>query len=414
MLTRAQIEAVRPREKPVKLFDGRGLYLEVAPSGGRWWRFKYRLAGKERRVSLGVYPDVGLKEARERLEQARKLVASGIDPSEQRKAAKIALATCSDATFEAVGREWFKLNEPKWARNHSSKIIERLERDIFPWIGRRPVGELTASELLAVLRRIEARGAIDTAHRALQDCGRILRYANATARAQHNVALNLRGALAPKIDKHLASVKDPAEVGALMRAIAAYRGSFVTQCALRLAALTFVRPGELRAAEWCEINLEAAEWRIPAARMKKRQLHIVPLSTPALAVLRELQPLTGGGKYVFPSERTPQRPMSENTVNAALRRMGYTKEEMTGHGFRSMASTLLNEQGWNRDAIERQLAHSERDEVRAAYNYAEFLPERRKMVQAWAEYLERLTIVGVEKTVSTTSLAESVMLNSTL
>ena len=390
MLTRTRIEAVQPRDRPVKLFDGRGLYLEVAPSGGRWWRFKYRFAGKERRVSLGVYPDVGLKEARERLEQARKLVASGIDPSEQRKAAKIALATRSDDTFQAVGREWFKLNEAKWAPNHSSKIIERLERDVFPWLGRRPVSEVSAPELLAVLRRIETRGAIDTAHRALQDCGRILRYAIATARAQHNVAVNLRGALAPKVDKHLASVKDPTEVGALMRAIESYRGSFVTQCALRLAALTFVRPGELRAAEWCEVSLDTAEWRIPAARMKKRQLHIVPLSTQALTVFQELHPLTGGGKYVFPSERTSQRPMSENTVNAALRRMGYSKEEMTGHGFRSMASTLLNEQGWNRDAIERQLAHAERDEVRAAYNYAEFLAERRKMVQAWADYLDCL------------------------
>jgi integrase len=391
MLTRTQIEAARARNKPRKLFDGRGLYLEIAPSGGRWWRFKYRLAGKERRVSLGVYPDVGLKEARDRLEQARKLVASGIDPCEQRKAAKLALVTSSDNTLEAVGREWFKLNEPKWAPNHADKIIDRLERDVFPWIGRRPVSEVSAPELLAVLRRIEKRGAIETAHRALQDCGRILRYAIATARAQNDVSVNLRGALAPKVEKHFASVREPTEVGSLMRAIESYHGSFVTRCALQLAALTFVRPGELRAAEWREIHFDTAEWRIPAARMKKRQPHIVPLASQALAVLRELQPLTGNGRYLFPSEHTRERPMSENTVNTALRRMGYTNEEMTGHGFRSLASTLLNEQGWNRDAIERQLAHAEHNETRGAYNYAEFLSDRRRMMQAWADYVERLT-----------------------
>ncbi len=391
MLTRTQIEAARPQAKPVKLFDGRGLYLELAPSGGRWWRFKYRFAGKERRVSLGVYPEVGLKEARQRLEQARKLVAGGIDPSAQRQAAKRALMEGCDDRFEALGREWFKLNESKWVPNHASKIIERLERDLFPWLGRRPVAEISAAELLAVLRRIEKRGAIDTAHRALQDCGRILRYAMATARARQDVSASLRGALAPSIGEHFASVREPGEVGALMRAIETYQGSFVTQCALRLAAWTFVRPGELRAAEWREMHLETAEWRIPAARMKKRQPHIVPLASQALAVLRELQPLTGEGKYVFPSERTRERPMSENTVNAALRRMGYTNAEMTGHGFRSMASTLLNEQGWNRDAIEQQLAHAERDETRGAYNYAQFLPERRRMMQAWVDYLERLT-----------------------
>lgn len=394
MLTRTQIEAARAQNKPIKLFDGRGLYLEVAPSGGRWWRFKYRLAGKERRISLGVYPDVGLKEARDRLDHARKLVASGIDPSEQRKAAKLALVSSLGNTVEALGREWFKLNEPKWAPNHADKIIDRLERDVFPWIGRRPVSEVSAPELLVVLRRIEKRGAIETAHRALQDCGRILRYAIATARAQSDISVTLRGALAPRLEKHYASVKEPTEAGALMRAVQNYHGSFVTKCALQLAALTFVRPGELRAAEWREINLDGAEWRIPAARMKKRQPHIVPLSSQALAVLRELQPLTGNGKYVFPSERTRQRPMSENTVNAALRRMGYTNEEMTGHGFRSMASTLLNEQGWNRDAIERQLAHSEQNETRGAYNYAEFLPERRKMIQTWADHLQQLAAGG--------------------
>jgi integrase len=390
MLSRTQIDSVRPQSKAIKLFDGHGLYLEIAPSGGKWWRFKYRIAGKERRVSLGVYPDVPLKEARDRRDQARKSVAAGVDPSEQRKARKLAAVTSSDHTFAAVAREWFKLHERKWAVNHASKIIDRLERDVFPWLGRRPIAEITAPELLSVLRRIESRGAIETAHRALQDCGRVLRYAIATARAKDNVSIHLRGALAPKLEKHFASVKEPAEAGALMRAIAGYHGSFTTKCALQLAAFTFVRPGELRGAEWTEIAAEKAEWRIPAVRMKKRRPHIVPLSTQALAVFEELHPLTGDGKYVFPSERSKDRPMSENTVNAALRRMGYTNEEMTGHGFRSMASTLLNEQRWSADAIERQLAHAEQDEVRGAYNYAEFLNERARMMQAWADYLARL------------------------
>lgn len=391
MLTRTQIEAVKPQEKPFKLFDGRGLYLEVVPAGGRWWRFKYRHGGKEKRVSLGVYPDVGLKEARERLDEARKVLAAGIDPAEQRKAAKLASAIANPGnSFEIVGREWFKLNEPKWARNHADKIMGRMERDVFPWIGKRSVGEVSPAELLAVLRRIESRGAIETAHRALQNCGQIFRYAIATSRGDHDISVNLRGALAPKIEKHFASVKEPAAVGALMRAIESYHGSFVTRCALQMAALTFVRPGELRKAEWKEFNFAEAEWRIPAERMKKRQMLIVPLSTQAVAILRELEPLTGDGRYVFPSERTRERPMSENTVNAGLRRMGYNNDEMTGHGFRSMASTLLNEQRWHPDAIERQLAHAEENETRGAYNYAEHLPERRRMMQSWADYLSDL------------------------
>jgi integrase len=261
---------------------------------------------------------------------------------------------------------------------------------VFPWLGSRPIKAITAPELLSVLRKIDSRGANETAHRALQVCGRVFRYAIATGRADRDPSRDLSGALAPIQEKHFASITEPLAVGQLLRAIDAYKGAFVTRCALRLAPLVFVRPGELRAAQWAEFDFDKAEWRIPATRMKARVQHIVPLSTQAIAILRELQPLTGRFPFAFPSVRSRFRAMSENAVTGALRRMGYIGQDMTGHGFRSMASTLLNEQGWNRDAIERQLAHGERDAVRAAYNYAEHLPERRRMMQAWADYLEKL------------------------
>lgn len=296
----------------------------------------------------------------------------------------------TENTFEAIAREWFGMFSVKWVPGHADKIIRRLELNVFPWIGTRPVKAITAPELLAVLRRMESRGANETAHRALQVCGRVFRFAVATGRAERDPSRDLSGALAPTKEKHLASITDPQEVGALLRAIDAYEGAWITRCALRLAPLVFVRPGELRAAQWAEFDFEKAEWRIPAERMKMRVQHIVPLSTQAVAVLRDLQPVTGRFAFAFPGVRSRFRPMSENTITAALRRMGYTGQDMTGHGFRSMASTLLNEQGWNRDAIERQLAHGERDAVRAAYNYAQYLPERREMMQAWGDYLEQL------------------------
>ncbi|MES1189629.1 MAG: integrase arm-type DNA-binding domain-containing protein [Steroidobacter sp.] len=390
-LTVTQIQNVKPQHKAVRLFDERGLYLEIVPSGGRWWRFKYRFAGKEKRISLGVYPDVGLKDAREKRDEARKQVAAGIDPGEVRKAAKHAIIEKTENTLAALAREWFAKYSPNWAPTHSSKIIRRLEADIFPWLGAFPIRDVKAPELLTVLRRIEARGAVETAHRVLQNCGQIFRYAVATGRADRDVSADLRGALPPVKERHHPSITEPKLVGALLRAIEGYRGSYVTKCALKLAPLVFVRPGELRKAEWSEVNFEQAEWRIPATRMKMRALHIVPLSAQAMVVLRELQSLTGSSRFIFPSARGKCLPMSENTVNAALRRLGYDKTEMTGHGFRSMASTLLNEQGWNRDAIERQLSHAERDSIRAAYNYAEHLPERKRMMQAWADYLDTLT-----------------------
>lgn len=390
MLTKLLIDNAKPDTKPRRLSDGRGMYLEIAPSGGKWWRFKYRIAGRERRISLGVYPDVGLAEARERREAARKHVAAGVDPGKQRRAEKIAKIESTENTFAAIAREWFALFAPKWVKTHSSKVLGRLENDLLPWLGTRPIRDITSPEVLTVLRRIAARGADETTRRALQDCGRVFRYAVATGRADRDPSRDLAGALAPRSVVHLLSITEPNEVGALMRAIDDYQGSFVTRCALRLAPLVFTRPGELRKAEWAEFDFAEAEWRIPAARMKMREQHIVPLSTQAMAILRELQPRTGRFQLVFPSVRSHIRPISDNTVNAALRRLGYTKDEITGHGFRSMASTLLNEQGWNRDAIERQLAHGERDAVRAAYNYAEHLPERRRMMQAWADYLDKL------------------------
>nr|WP_217450805.1 site-specific integrase [Vogesella oryzae] len=279
---------------------------------------------------------------------------------------------------------------PIWSDGHAERIIRRLERDIFPWLGSRPIADIEAPELLANLQRIERRGAVETAHRAMQSVKQVFRYAIATGRAKYNPAVDLAGALAPVVKTSFPTITDPAKIAELLRAIDGYQGTLETKCALKLAPLVFVRPGELRKAEWREIDLDAAQWVIPAERMKMREKHVVPLSSQAVDVLRELKPLTGHGQFVFPGARSSKRPMSENTVNAALRRLGYDKDTMTGHGFRHMASTLLNEQGWNRDAIERQLAHGERNKVRATYNYAEYMPERIRMMQAWADHLDSL------------------------
>ncbi len=387
-LSDTTIRNAKPTAKPVRMFDGGGLYLEVAPSGGKLWRLKYRIADKEKRLAIGTYPDVGLKLARQRRDEARELIAQGIDPSAAKQAEKASRAAAE--AFETVAREWFETQRGEWVDSHADKIIRRMERDVFPWIGKRPIAEIAAPEILAALRRIESRGAIETAHRALTNVGQVFKYAIATGRATMNPARDLSPALRPTTEKHHASITDPTKIGGLLRAIDDYTGTPVVRAALQLAPLVFVRPGELRQAEWAEFDLDAGEWRIPAARMKARELHIVPLAPQAVTILREIQALTGDGRFVFPSARGPRRPMSNVAVLAALRRMGYTADEMTGHGFRSMASTLLNEQGWHRDAIERQLAHGERNKVRAAYNYAQHLPERRKMMTAWADYLDGL------------------------
>ncbi|MBI1363147.1 MAG: tyrosine-type recombinase/integrase [Proteobacteria bacterium] len=394
-LTATTIKNAKATGKLQKLADGGGLYLEVTAKGNKRWRYRYYFQGKEQLISLGIYPDISLKDARERHAAMRRLLANDINPSDTRKAEKASQAGAE--SFEAIAREWHNKNLHMWTERHGQDILRRLELNIFPWLGKKPINDITPPALLAVLRRMEDRGAVETAHRVKACCGQVFRYAIATGRAERDASQDLKGAIPPVKKKHLASITDPVKIGELLRSIDGYEGSFVVKSALRLAPLVFVRPKELRCAEWSEFDFDKAEWRIPAEKMKARVQHIVPLSRQAIEVLQELYPLTGHGKaakYVFPSPRTLSRPLSDNGVLSALRRMGYAKEEMTGHGFRSMASTLLNEQGWNADAIERQLAHGERNTVRAAYNYAQYMDERREMMQAWADYLDELRAGG--------------------
>ncbi len=383
------IRTAKPGAKPLRLSDSGGLYLEVAPSGGKLWRLKYRFNGKEKRLALGKYPEVGLKDARERRDEARKLLANEIDPGENRKAQKAAKTERAANSFEVVAREWIAKFTPTWAASHTSKIVRRLEMYVFPWLGGRPIAEITAPELLAMARRIEGKGALETAHRAMQNCGQVFRYAVATGRADRDPTGDLRGALQPVTSKHMAAVTEPRKVAELLRTLDGYQGTLTVRCALQLAPLVFVRPGELRAAEWADIDLDAAEWRYIAS--KKGNAHIVPLATQAVATLRELHALTGDGRYVFPSARTGERPMSDNAVLAALRRLGIAKDEMSGHGFRAMARTILDEVlGFRPDLIEHQLAHAVRDPNGRAYNRTAHLPERVKMMQQWADYLDKL------------------------
>jgi len=391
-LTEKAIGNAKPGDKPRKLSDEKGLFLLITPNGGRWWRFKYRFGGKEKLLSLGTYPDVSGKEARERRDEARKLLSQDIDPGANRKAIKRARADLAANSFELIARQWYAKVSPSLADSTNTKNLKFLEGDVFPWIGGKAVSDIAAPDLLSVIRRIESRGAIDIARRVHALCGRVFRYAVGHGLCQRDPSrdISMKDILPPANVLHHASVTNPKEAGALMRAIEDFTGSFATRCALRLAPLVFVRPGELRQAEWTEFDLDKAEWRIPASKMKMGVQHIVPLAKQAVAILREIKPLTGGGRYVFPGERTSERPMSENTINGALRRLGYKKEEMTGHGFRSMASTLLHELGYPHAVIERQLAHGERNKVSAAYNFAEYLPERRKMMREWADYLDNL------------------------
>jgi integrase len=392
-LSEAQVRKAKPQEKPYKLFDGNGLFLLITPSGGKLWRFRYRFSGKEKLLAIGSYPEISLSEAREKRLMARKDVVAGIDPGEVKKARKAALTDGLENSFEVVAREWHRKFSLNWSDVHASTTIRRLELNVFPWIGARPIADINAPELLAVLRRVESRGAQETAHRIKSICGRVFRYAVATGRAKRDPAADLKGALPPVKKSHLAAITDPVKVADLLRAIDGYQGSLRIKCALRLAPLVFVRPGELRQAEWTEIDLEKAEWNIPATRMKIKEPHLVPLATQAIAILRELQPLTGQGRYVFPSVRSFGRPMSNNTINAALRLLGYGKDEMTGHGFRAMARTILDEVLQVRpDFIEHQLAHAVRDPNGRAYNRTAHLGERRKMMQDWADYLDRLKL----------------------
>lgn len=390
MLTVQNIRDAKPREKPYKLFDGRGLYLLVTPADARCWRLKYRFQGREKLIALGKFPEVSLKAARADRDAKRAMLAGGKDPSAARQAERKAFGD----TFRAVGREWLRMHERKLSSS-TLKILEaRLEQLVFPHLGSTPISAVTAPQLLAALRRIESRGKLETARRTRSLVGRIMRFAIATGRAERDVAADLKGALASAKARHFPAIITPAKVGELLRALDGYDGQAPVRAALQLAPLVFVRPGELRAAAWSEFDMDAGVWRIPAPRTKMGELHLVPLSRQALEVLRELELLTGSGVYLFPSLRTPSRPISDGTLNAALRRLGFSSSEMTTHGFRSTASTLLNEQGFAPDLIELQLAHKERNKVRAAYNRAERLDERRRMMQSWADYLDGLRAGG--------------------
>jgi len=389
-LSDTKIRNVKPPETQKKLFDGDGLFLLVTPQGGKYWRFKYRFEGKERLLSLGTYPEITLADARQRRDKARRQVAHGIDPMAERKAQKQA-KTEETETFEIIAREWHEKFSQTWTTGHATTIMSRLERDLFPWIGKRPMMDIKAPELLAVLRRVENRGALESAHRIRTIAGQVFRYSVATGRAERDPSGDLKGALPQPHKTHLAAITDPKEVAHLLRAIDKYKGHFVTKCALKLAPMLFVRPGELRHAEWAEIDLDEAVWNIPTTKMKMKESHLVPLCRQAVEILTELEQLTGEGRFVFPSLRSTSRPMSDNAVLAALRRMGYEKDIMSGHGFRAMARTILDEVLQVRvDFIEHQLAHAVKDPNGRAYNRTKHLAERRKMMQLWGDYLDGL------------------------
>lgn len=390
-LTDMAARNAKGKEKPYKLAVGAGLYLQVMPNGNRYWRMKYRHAGKEKLLSIGVYPEVTLKEACDKRDAARAQLRDGKDPSEEKQLGKLKARLSADGRFGALALEWLE-TRGDLADSTRSKAKWMLETYAFPWLGKRAIEDISTAEVLSVLRRLEAQDKIESTQRLRQICGQVFRYAVATGRLDRDPTAALRGALKTTKNRHYASITDPAEIGQLLRAIDGYTGQLTTLCALKFAPLVFTRPGELRKAEWSEMDFEAGQWCIPAEKMKMGVAHIVPLSKQALAVLRELHPLTSKSRYIFPSVRSLRDPMSENTVNAALRRLGYGTDDMTGHGFRSMASTLLHEMGWTSDAIERQLAHAERNPIKAAYNRAEHLPERRRMMQAWADYLDKLRI----------------------
>ena len=389
-LSDTRIRGSKKSDRQAKLFDGGGLFLLVTPSGSKLWRLKYRHEGKEKLLSLGAYPEISLADARQRRDEARKQVAHGIDPGAVRKAQKQAV-TEETETFEVIAREWHAKFTPTWTPGHAVKLLSAMSRDLFPWIGARPIKDLKAPELLACLRRIESRGTLETTHRVRGILGQIFRYAVATGRAERDPAHDLIGAIPQAKEQHFAAITDPKEVGPLLRAIDDYAGSFVVRCALKLSPLLFVRPGELRHAEWAEIDLDDAVWLIPGHKMKMKEDHLVPLCNQAIEIFKELNALTGDGRFVFPSERSSARPMSNNALLAALRRMGYEKEAMTPHGFRAMARTILDEVLQIRpDIIEHQLAHAVRDPLGRAYNRTAHLPERKKMMQTWADYLDGL------------------------
>jgi integrase len=377
-LTDTAVRNARAGDRPRKLFDGDGLYLFLSTTGHRAWRFKYYIDGKEKHLHFGRYPEISLNAARERRLEARRALEMGKDPGAIQKAEQAARSE----TFETLATEWLDMQRNRLTLKTYENKRERFSAFVFPYLGKRPIADIKALDMLAVLKRLEERGRHETAHRVRSECGNVFRYAVVTGRAERDPTVDLRGAIAAVSRRNRPAFVDPLRIGELMRAIAGYRGDVPTEFALKLLPLTFVRPGELRLAEWSEFNLKAAEWRIPAARMKMRELHVVPLSIQVQVLLKDLHVLTGSGRLVFPSLRSKERAISDNTINAALRRLGFSGEEMVAHGFRSMASTCLNEQGWHPDLIELQLAHAERNESHGAYNRAQRLPERRKMMQA--------------------------------
>ncbi len=388
-LNETKIRNTKPAGKMQTLFDGGGLYLEVTAKGSKLWRMKYRFNGKAGLLSFGAYPAVSLEEARQFREEAKSLIAKNIDPAQAKKAQKAAGKESIANSFEVVAREWFTRQQPSWVESHASRVIARLQTDVFPWIGSRPISEITAPEYLAIFRRIEERGAVETAHRVKSICGQVHRYAVATGRADNDPIGMLKGALSSVNAKHFPAITEPKQVAELLRMFDGYTGSFIVGSALKIAPYVFVRPGELRGMQWEDIDLEAAEWRFIVTKTKSQ--HIVPLARQVVDILKELRQLTGRGRYVFPSARTEDRPMSDNAILAALRRMGIPKDEMTGHGFRAMARTILDEVlGEQVDLIEHQLAHAVRDPNGRAYNRTAHLPERKRMMQRWADYLDEL------------------------
>lgn len=395
-LTDAKLRSIRPKTKPYKEYDEKGLFLLVTPAGGTWWRLKYRLQGKEKLLSLGVYPDVPLKEARRRRDEAREQIAQGVDPSAERKEAKAVAAAVEReqaATFEAVGREWYDKKTAHLTADYRRDILSRLENQLFPYIGGKPFSLLEPADLINAVNPALKRGAVETAHKLIRLAGQVCRYARLVGYCKYDVAAGLTEALPSVQTKHLAAITSPKEIGHLLRAIDAYQGDISISYAMKILPYTFVRSGELRAAEWAEIDLDRAEWVVPAGRMKMRQPHVVPLARQVVELLSIMREHSGHGKLVFPSPFSATRCISDMGLLNALRRMGYEKGVMTIHGFRGMASTLLNEQGYRPDVIEAQLAHGERNAVRKAYNHAEYLPERRKMMQEWADYLDTLKAI---------------------
>lgn len=389
-LTDKTIRNYKPSDKTYKRYDEAGLFIQVTPAGGKWWRFKYRFDGKEKLLSLGTYPDVTLKAAREKRDEARKLLAEGVDPAENRKAVNQSKQSNAANTFEVLSREWTILHMADKSESHQQRTLRRLEVYLFPWIGSKPIADITAPEILNCIRRIQNQNKLETAHRTLQSAGQVFRYAVQTGRTGRDVTADLKGALPSPTVTHMASFVEPKQVAELLRAIDGFTGTFTVQTAIRLAPLLFVRPGELRTAKWADIDLDAGEWRYQVSKTKTD--HLVPLSHQAIALLKDLHPVSGHGEFVFMGGHDPKKPMSEAAINAALKRMGYdTKTQITGHGFRAMARTLLHERlNIDPHIIEHQLAHKVPDALGSAYNRTKFIDQRKEMMQSWADYLDEL------------------------